>query len=437
MQEPRFKSFNYAIGMFGTSIPINMLKTYAAIYYVVNLGLTTLQLSSILFWYTFIDALDNPVYGFLSDRTRSRWGRRKPWLVIGTPLLVLCFIAFYSTPSFLSGNSLFAYAMLFYILAGTLDSVINANYAALFPELFRTDASRAKTNAMRQAFQLVAMIISIALTPVVTSAIGFSTTAIIYGILGGTVILYMTFTSKEVEFHEDEEKPKFWHSLKSLFTNRKFWLAGFTNAFYSAAMSLVLASLPFFVKYTLQIPDSQSTILFASVLIIAIGCVVIWARLVKKYTLIPVWRAALITLAIAFIPLYFANSLATAAIGSALVGFGFAGVITTMDLIGAKIMDEDTKKYNLRREGIIANALGFMNRLNGLFTSFAFYLIFVIFQFESGNNPGPDPANASRFLLTVFPFVLMLISFGFSFLVHFPKNDPTKPVVELNPTGEA
>ena len=435
MPEPRFKSFNYAIGMFGTSIPINMLKTYAAIYYVVNLGLTTLQLSSILFWYTFIDALDNPVYGFLSDRTRSRWGRRKPWLVIGTPLLVLCFIAFYSTPSFLSGNSLFAYAMLFYILAGTLDSVINANYAALFPELFRTDASRAKTNAMRQAFQLVAMIISIALTPMVTSAIGFSTTAIIYGILGGAVILYMTFTSKEVGFQEDEEKPKFWHSLKSLFTNRKFWLAGFTNAFYSAAMSLVLASLPFFVKYTLQIPDSQSTILFASVLIIAIGCVVVWARLVKKYTLIPVWRAALITLAIAFVPLFFANSLPTAIFGSALVGFGFAGVITTMDLIGAKIMDEDTKKYNLRREGIIANALGFMNRLNGLFTSFAFYLIFVIFQFESGNNTGPDPANASRFLLTVFPFVLMLISFGFSFFVNFPKNDPTKPVVELETLG--
>jgi GPH family glycoside/pentoside/hexuronide:cation symporter len=224
--------------------------------------------------------------------------------------------------------------------------------------------------------------------------------------------------------------------LKSLFINRKFWLAGFTNAFYSAAMSLVLASLPFFVKYTLQIPDSQSTILFASVLAIAIGCVVVWARLVKKFTLIPVWRAALISLAIAFIPLYFANSLPTAIVGSALVGFGFAGVITTMDLIGAKIMDEDTKKYNVRREGIISNALGFMNRLNGLFTSAAFYLIFVFFQFESGNNPGPQPGEASRFLLTVFPFVLMLISFGFSFFVHFPKNDPTKPVVELESLGE-
>ena len=84
--------------MFGTSIPINMLKTFAAAYYVIGLGLTTPQLSRILFIYAFIDAADNLVYGFLSDRTRTRWGRRRPWLVIATPLLTLGLILFYSTP---------------------------------------------------------------------------------------------------------------------------------------------------------------------------------------------------------------------------------------------------------------------------------------------------------------------------------------------------
>lgn len=300
--------------------------------------------------YTFIDALDNPVYGLLSDRTRTRWGRRRPWLVIGTPLLILAFIAFYSTPEFLAGKSLFAYAMLFYILAGTLDSVINANYGALFPELFRTDASRASTNALRQAFQLVAMIISIALTPMVTGAIGYQMTAILYGILGGAVILYMSLTSREVRAETDQNIPHLWSSLRDLFANRKFWMAGFANAFYSAAMSLVLASMPFFVKYTLGLKDSQSTMLFAAVLLIAIGCVAVWARLVRRFSLMPVWRAALLSLAVAFIPLFFANSLVTAMITSAVVGFGFAGVITTMDLINAKVMDEDTRKHNVRRE---------------------------------------------------------------------------------------
>jgi GPH family glycoside/pentoside/hexuronide:cation symporter len=420
-QKSGLKSFNYAVGMFGTSIPINMLKTYAAIYYVDSLGMTTPQFALMLLIYTFIDAIDNPVYGFLSDRTRTRWGRRRPWLVIGTPLLILAFVIFYNPPAFLAGQSLVAYCMFFYMLTGTLDSVINANYGALFPELFRTDASRAKTNALRQAFQLVAMIISIALTPMVTDILGYGLTAILYGILGGAVILYMSLTSREVKITDDEIKPKLWESIRDLFLNKKFWIAGFANAFYSAAMSLVLAALPFFVKYTLQIPSSQSTILFASVLIVAIAGVSLWAWLVRKFALIPIWRCALAFLALAFIPLYFANSLYSAIAGSVLVGLGFSGVITTMDLIGAKVMDEDTQKHNQRREGIISNALGFMNRLNGLFTSAAFTLVFLLYGFESGDNPGIQPENAARFLLTMFPFVMMLISFAFSFFIDFKK----------------
>src|SRR3990170_2064040 len=109
MSQARAKSFNYAIGMFGTSIPINMLKTFAFTFYVLGLGVTTKQWAAMLFIYAFIDAIDNPFYGYLSDRTRSRWGRRRPWLVIGTPLLILTFIAFYNIPAFLAGESLLAH----------------------------------------------------------------------------------------------------------------------------------------------------------------------------------------------------------------------------------------------------------------------------------------------------------------------------------------
>jgi GPH family glycoside/pentoside/hexuronide:cation symporter len=429
MQEPHAKSFNYAIGMFGTSIPINMLKTFAFTFYVLDHGVTTKQWAAMLLIYTFIDALDNPVYGFLSDRTRSRWGRRRPWLTIGTPLLILCFIAFYNLPGFLSGNSVYVYGMLFYILTGTLDSVINANYAALFPELFSDDDSRAKTNAMRQAFQLVAMIISIALTPMVTEALGYGLTSILYGLLGGIVILYMTFSCREREPEPDEARPGLWKALKDLVTNKKFWIAGFANAFYSAAMSLVLASVAFYVEYALGLSSGQSTFLLAAVLIVAIAGVAVWAWLVHKFTLISIWRIALAVLAITFIPLYFAPNMVTAIIFSAFVGFGFAGVITTMDLIGAKIMDEDTRKHGLRREGIISNALGFMNRLSGLFTSVAYFLVSKLYLFESGDNPGPHPDAAARFLMTIVPPVLMVISFGFSWFINF--NQPTESKVEL------
>ncbi len=419
MKSEKLKTFNYSIGMFGTSIPINLLKTFAFAYYVDTLGVTTAQWASIMLIYTFIDAADNLVYGYLSDRTRTRWGRRRPWLVIGTPLLVLGLILFYSTPAGLEGNQLYIYAMLLYIFTGTLDSVINANYGALFPELFTTDASRAKANALRQAFQLVAMIISIALTPMVVDAIGWSATAIIYGFLGQAVILYMALTSHEKPVTEDEKKPQLWDSVKTLLTNRKFWVAGITNAFYSAGMSLVLAGLPIYAKYSLGIGSGQQSLLFGAVLLVAIAAVALWANWVKKYDLVKVWRAAIGILALSYIPLFFANSFVTALVCAMLVGFGFAGVITTMDLIHSRIMDEDQAKHNVRREGIISNALGFMNRLNGLFTSVAYALLGVMFGYVSGEVPGPQPDMAARFLLTVFPFVMMVLSFGVSFLSDF------------------
>ena len=155
----------------------------------------------------------------------------------------------------------------------------------------------------------------------------------------------------------------------------------------------------------------------APVTIVAAGCLYL-AALVRKFSVIPVWcrpgRSA------AFVSLFCAL-FTSALICSVLVGFGFSGVIATMDLIGAKIMDEDKAKYRLRREGIIASALGFMNRLNGLFVSLAFLLVNVLYGFESGEVPGSQPGSASRFLLTLFPMLLMAISLAFSFFINFKK----------------
>ena len=126
------------------------------------------------------------------------------------------------------------------------------------------------------------------------------------------------------------------------------------------------------------------------------------------------------TLGVGFIPLYFANSLVTAILASILLGFGFAGVISTMDLIGARIIDEDSDNSGKRREAIFISASGFMNRLNGLFTSLAFFLVFQIYGFESGDIPGLNPGGAAKFLLTIFPFILIIISCIFSRFLNFP-----------------
>lgn len=424
MQEKRTSSFRYGIGMFGTSLPINMFRSLASAFYVIKMGLTTENLALIVFIYTFIDAIDNPIYGFISDNTRTKIGRRKPWLLISTPIFMVFFIMFFTPPAALNKTGLFYWALFTYIITGTLDSLINANYGPLFPELFPEEARRAKTNAIKQIFQLLAMVIGIALTPMIVSKIGYTITAIIYAVVALGVIIYMTLGIIEPPIKADGEKVNILHALKAMVTSKNFWMIGFANAFYSAAMALVMSSVPFFTKYALKIPDGQSSYLLGAVILVALGGVVLWSKLVKKFGTIRIWRIALITLAVSFIPLYFVNSLVPAIIFSAGIGLGFSGVISTMDIVGAMLMDEDYQKHGIKRQGIYSSTMGFMNRLSGLFVSFTYLLASAIYGFKSGEEPGLNPGGASRFMLILFPLILVAVGVIFSFFVKFSKSKP-------------
>ena len=415
--------FRYGIGMFGTSMPINMFKSFAAIFYVDMLGLDMKKYSLVLFIYTFVDAIDNPVYGFLSDRTRTKWGRRRPWLIIGAPLLVLCFILFYNVPSFVESEKgmLFIYMLLMYILTGTLDSLVNANYGALFPELFQSDSERAKTNGIRQICQLFAMAISIALTPMITEKIGYRKTSLIYGILAVAVMLYSFIGCKESTNYEELEKPKLIDSIIALIKNPHFWIFGFAGAFYSAAFALISQALPFYVKYNLGLGGSSTTIMLGIVLGVAVIGIVIWSRISKKVAVMKIWRTGFIIMAIGFIPLYFAKTLPVAVVIAGVMGFGIAACLTTMDCIGAKIVDDDYQRNGVKREGIINSLMGVMNRLNGLYTSLAFYIASSCFGFVNGDEPGDNPALASKILLCVFPFAAMVVASIITFFLKLPE----------------
>ncbi len=415
----------YGFAMFGTSIPINMFKSFAAIFYVDMLGLDMKKYSLVLFIYTFVDAIDNPVYGFLSDRTRTKWGRRRPWLLIGTPLLVLFFILFYNVPSFIESEKgmLFIYMLLMYILTGTLDSLVNANYGSLFPELFKKDEERAKTNGFRQICQLFAMAISIALTPMITEAIGYRLTSVIYGVVALAVMMFCFWGCRENTNYEELEKPQLFDSIKALVTNPRFWIFGLAGAFYSAAFSLISQAIPFFVKYTLGLGGSMTTVMLAIVLGVAVIGIIIWSKVIQKVDIMKIWRTGFIIMATAFIPLFFVNSLAPTIAIAAIVGVGVAACLTTMDCIGAKIVDDDYRKYGIKREGIINSLMGVMNRLNGLYTSLAFFVASEYFGFISGDEPGENPAMAARVLLCLFPALAMIVASIITFFLKFPKDE--------------
>ncbi|TDE88467.1 MFS transporter [Occultella glacieicola] len=421
----------YAVGMFGTSIPINMFTAFMAYFYIVELGMDGRAYAAVMGVYAVIDAIDNPVYGYLSDRTRSRWGRRRPWMILAAPILAISFILFFSPPTGLEGTTLIVWFAVFTVLTGTSDSLVNANYGALLPELFPNERRRAVANSLRQGFQLVAMIISVALTPMITTAIGYSRTAMIFGAVAAVVIIFCALGAREDPRALSAEQPRLLDSLRVIVANRKFWLIAVTSGLYSAGMALVIAAVAFFVKYTLRLPEGNATYLLATVIGISAMCLLLWTRLVRRYGPEPIWRIALIVLALALASMSLANSLATAIVCGALVGLGYSGVMATMDLIVARLLDEDTARTGVRREGMFLSAFGFFNRLNAFVKSLGFLAVAALFGFHSGDDTGTRPDEAARFLLSTFPFVLVTCAAILSRFVRFDRG----AAAEIVPTG--
>ena len=416
------RPWRYGVGMFGTSIPINMFVTFMAFFYIDRLGLPAGQFAAVMLGYAVVDAIDNPVYSYLSDRTRSRFGRRRPWLVVAAPLLAVSLVAFYSPPAQAQqGWGLVAWFGVFAVLTQTLDSMVNVNYGALLPELFPEPRRRATANALRQGAQLVALIIAIALTPIVAGAIGYQRTALAYGALAAAVIIFTALGSHEDPRAMASRGPRLGESVRAILGTPVFWPIALTLGLYAGAIALILAGTPFLVKYALELPDENASFLLGTVILMSIGTLVVWTRLVHRYGPLRIWRVSLAVLAAALVPMYFANSLPTALAAGALVGLGYSGVIATADLVVARVLDADAARTGLRREALFLAAFGFFARLGGVLKSLAFLSVVAIYGFVSGDEPGTRPDEAARFLTAAFPFALVVVAAITSRFVRLPS----------------
>ena len=434
-------TWRYGVGMFGTSIPINLIKGSMLYFYTDVLGMDAKVFAAVYAVYSVIDAIDNPVFGFLSDRTRTRWGRRKPYLVVGALVLLVASILIFTVPTGVATDAtlLVIWFATFTILAEMADSVINANYGALLPELFPAERVRAKANAIRQAGQLVAMILALGLTPYLARnvlgcevddplcadpTIGYERLSIIFAVLGVAVILYMALGVHENPRIEQEQRPPFFRSVGQILSSRYFWTIGVVNACYGAAMALVLNGLQLFVKYSLGGDGATATILQVVVIVSAIGLVAVWARLVRSWGAERTWKRALPIAAVAFGTMFFAHNLATAIAAGIAVAVGYAGVLATNDLIMARVLDDDARRHGVHREGVFLAAFGVLGRLNGVIVAIALWSLTTVFGYHNGDRPGPNPDLAFRFYLSVYPVILLTIGTVISRFVHVPGWDP-------------
>ncbi len=197
----------YGSGDFAPAIAANILVFYLLFFFTNVAGLPPGLAGSILMIGKISDAINDPFVGVLSDRTRTRWGRRLPWIIIGTIPFALLYCLQWLVPTFSEQRNFNIWGLFFYyvvigILFNLAYTTVNLPYTALTPELTQDYHERTRLNSFRFLFSIGGSILSLILALVAIQTygdgkMGFLVLGISCSILGTLTLFWSAFRIQE------------------------------------------------------------------------------------------------------------------------------------------------------------------------------------------------------------------------------------------------
>jgi len=427
-------SFSYklvwGVAALGTSVISGTYGALLPIFYQDYLGLSARWISLASFIYAIWNAINDPLFGYITDSTRSRRGRRIPYMRFTAPFLALTFILVWFAPQGAGDSTLFAWMLVTMLLYDTAYTIIGLVYSALLPEISESDAERNSLQISSSLFGLLGMILGFVIPDLFRPKAGVSPSflplqlsMIALGILGAGCILLTAFKVKErPEFHLVDEPIKLGAALKFTFTSKSFLILVAQNFMSILMQSLVVGMLFYVADYVLQMDTIP---LLACVFAPLILGVPLTQPLRKRFGVVGAQQLLLVIAGVALI-LVAVVPTPLIPVCLALAGLGLAGPQTLTNVLFAQVADEDELRSGVRREGAFFG-------VNALLTkpaqSVALALIplileathFVTREANQGQIFLNQPASALfgiRVLVGLIPGVAMLL--GALILTAFP-----------------
>jgi len=400
----------YSSGNLSVNLIAQAFATYIVFYYVDVLGVKPALISVAMVIHGIVNALLNPLFGYISDRTISRWGRRVPYMLFGMVPLAAAFTAIWFPLG--EGMGAFWYFLTIVLVYDVLFVMVVLNYSALFPEMFTTMKERATVSAWRQMMGIVGMIIGVALPPLIYGKLGWGPMGAIFAGVSLIFFIVMVSVSKEKK-QVEREKIGFKQSLKYTFTNKAFLFFVIGSFFVQFTFALLPATIPFFSKYVLGGTDDTNTILLGSIFVAAIPCVYIWGRLVQKWGPRTTVMTAVSCYAAAMLPFLFVTGVVGAAVTAAAVGVGLAGLMVLLDMLLSEIIDEDELRTHERREGMYFGMNGFIVRWGVSLQAVVTGLILELSGYEKDVEQTASAIWGIRSMISLIPVAALLIALFF------------------------
>lgn len=328
----------------------------------------------------FIEAFDDPFIGHLSDRTKSRWGKRFPFVFFGAPFLALSFVLLWMPPTgstlFLAGY--FFLALQFFFLTYTL---VSAPYEGILPELAKTSFDRVSASAWRVLFGVIGAGVGLIGSSMLIQNYGFAAMGIILGILT-LVSFWVSILGIRKRLNQSAahtyKLPNFYHALLITLKNKQFIIFSLAFILFSLGFNMLNSLLPFYVKGILQKEEAMVGLFSALVLVSMLVALPVQTKLSARFGKKKVYAYSMLALGIVFpllaivgfIPI--ADSFIQTIIIVIAIGLALSGQFIYPNAILADVIDFDSVKTGLRREAIY---YGMQNTLQ----KFSFALSSVIF----------------------------------------------------------
>ncbi len=333
-------------GVFGALLPI---------FYQDYLGLQANWIALASGIYAVWNAVNDPLFGYITDSTRSKHGRRIPYLRFTAPFLGLTFILVWLAPRGAGQAALFWWMLGAMLLYDTCYTIIGLVYSALLPEVTESDRERHKLQVSASFLGLIGTLLGFLIPdffrPKAGAAVSFlplqASMVVVAAICVALLLLYKTKVKERREFTQVDQPLPLGQALKYTFTSRPF-LALVSANFMSILMNALLLGAMFYLSdYVLR---SSAMLPLAAVFVPLLIGVPVTQIVAKRLGVVGTQQAFLVIAAVGLITLTFVpTTLILPCL--ALAGFGLAGPQTITNLLFAQVADQDELRSGVRREG--------------------------------------------------------------------------------------
>jgi GPH family glycoside/pentoside/hexuronide:cation symporter len=363
---------------------------YMLFYYVDVKKLPAQWFATALFIYSIYDAANNPVLGYISDRTKSRWGRRIPYILFGAAPYAILFFLLFSAP--FNGTTqpvaLLTYFLIVSFLWEGVSTAVGTGYYSLLPEMFRGYSERTSVAVTMNIVQTVGLLVAFAVPPLIYGSealggFGWPLMALIFGLI--TIAVFYIGVRGMFEHPESvrAESVPLGQALRATFLNRSFVTVVLAQTFRFVGTDALVAGVAFYTKYSIQVDEWVTSAILAVAFITSAAALWFWRKLIaERFEARTTLVIANAVMAVSVVPLALARSATGAIIGAAGLGLGLAGLILMGDVIVADVIDEDETRTGQRREGMYFGMSKFIMTLAGSIVALVFNFIVVTFGYN-------------------------------------------------------